>query len=362
MKSNKPDISLIRKYLKGELDAKAMYELERHAQDDPMLMDVIMGMEGDHQDTDTASLSSIDELIRKRVQQPAKPTRIFERRSWAIAASLIFVFMAAFWMFRSPRSLPVRQQQVQVDQAAPAEQKAVENTPSAPVIVREIPVKDTRLAKSIRKIIKPGIAKISAKEAVPPAPFAQSPAKTVIDSAAIARTAALNQYAGITTAKQTDNSPGKPLNEVVVVGYAAARKKEVTAASTTIMATTITPAASKVLQGKVSGAEINNDQSLSEVVVVKKGPEVSAEAKPVQGWKAYKKYLQENAILTDGTSGSVVVAFIINRQGSPDKLRIVKGLSDEINRKAILLIGNGPRWIAGTDHPDEEITIRIRFH
>lgn len=361
MKSNKPDISLIRKYLNGELDTKAMYELERQAQDDPMLMDVIMGMEGDHQETDEASLSSIDELIRKRVQQPAKTTRIFERRSWAIAASLIFALMAAFWMFRSPDSPSVKQQQVQVKQAAPAEEKAVpvENKPS------EISVKETQMAKTIRKTIKPEMAKISAKQTAPPAPFAQSPVKAVVDSAAIARAAALNQYADVTitkhlnnaTAKQQDNSSDKQLNEVVVVGYAVTRKKEVAAATTNL---NTSPAA--VLQGKVSGVEINNDQSLSEVVVVKKGPEASAEPKPVQGWKAYKKYLKENAILMDGTSGSVVVAFMINRQGSPDKLRIVKGLTDEINRKAILLIGNGPRWIAGTDHPEKEITVRIRFH
>lgn len=358
---------MIRKYLNGELDARAMYELERQAQDDPMLMDVIMGMEGDRQDTDEARLSEIDELIRTRVQQPAKTTRIFERRSWAIAASLIFALMAVFWMFRSPQSPSVKQQQVQVKQTAPAEQKTVpdENKPS--VIQPQIPVKETRLAKSIRKTIKPEMAKISAKETAPPAPFAQSPVKAVIDSAAIARAAALNQYAGIATAKQLNNAPvkqldnssAKQLNEVVVVGYGATRKKEVMAAASNLKNALNTAGP---LQGKVSGVETNNDQSLSEVVVVSRNAEASAEAKPLMGWKAYKKYLKENAILTDGTYGSVVVAFMINRQGSPDKLRIVKGLTEEINRKAILLIGNGPRWIAGTDNPDGEITIKIRFH
>lgn len=353
MKSNKPDISLIRKYLNGELDARAMYQLERQAQDDPMLMDIILGMEGDHQDADEVNLAGIDELIKKRVQE-SKTVKIFAWKPWIAAASLIFAFMAAFWMFRSPQQAVVVKQ-VQVKQKS-------EPVPAVPAIVPEIQIKEPQLAVKVpRKTIKPDLAKISAKETVPPAPFAQSPVKAVIDSAAIARAAGLNQYAGNATAKQLNNPSDKQLNEVVTVAYGVSKKKEITG-DTGNLKTALDTSPARTLQSKVPGVAINNDQSLSEVIVVNRNAETSGEAKPVMGWKAYKKYLKENAILTDGTSGTVVVAFIINGHGLPDKLRIVKGLTGEINRKAILLIGNGPRWIAGKDDPNEEITIRIRFH
>ena len=37
------DISQIKKYLEGKLDARSRYELERRAQDDPFLMDALEG-------------------------------------------------------------------------------------------------------------------------------------------------------------------------------------------------------------------------------------------------------------------------------------------------------------------------------
>ena len=42
--SKKNDILQIRKYLNGELNARAMHQLERRAQDDPFLMDAMKVM------------------------------------------------------------------------------------------------------------------------------------------------------------------------------------------------------------------------------------------------------------------------------------------------------------------------------
>lgn len=369
MKSNQPDIYLIRKYLNGELDAKAMYKLERQAQDDPMLMDMIMGMEGDHQDADEVSLSEIDDLIRKRVQE-SKTVKIFAWKPWAAAASLIFAFMAAFWMFRSPQSPPAKQQ-MQVKQAAPAEQKnaPVENKAPAPVILPKTPLQHIQIAKSSVKTMKPELAKISAAIAAAPAPFDQVPAKVVVDSAAIARAAELNQYAGNATAKQ--------LNEVVVVGYGVAKKKEVTSAVSTVKpALNTSPVA---LQGKTPGTMITGDQSMNEVVTVgygikrnnkslqetvvtKNNIKASGEAQPAIGWKAYKKYLKENAVLGDGTKGTVVITFSVSTDGLPANLKIVKSLSGEADKMAVSLIYGGSRWIAGKDDPAEEITVKVKFH
>jgi len=42
MTKHEKDISQLKKYLEGKLDARSMYELERRAQDDPFLQDMKM--------------------------------------------------------------------------------------------------------------------------------------------------------------------------------------------------------------------------------------------------------------------------------------------------------------------------------
>lgn len=351
-----------------------MYKLEREAQDDPMLMDVIIGMEGDHQDSDDVTLSEIGDLIRKRVQE-SKTVRIFAWKPWAAAASLIFAFMAAFWMFRSPHYLPVKQQ-MQVKQAAPAEKQpepTIENKVPAPVILPKIPLKHIQIAKSSEKTMKPELAKVSPKTAAAPAPFDQVPAKVVVDSAAIVRIALLKQNTrrdSIALERMAERS-----DNVVTTAMGVQRKVAIRGKST------INDTSANALQGKVSGVMINDSQSLSEVVTVgfgvkrnskeqslaevvvtKNKTKAPGKAQPVIGWREYKKYLKKNAVLSDSTKGTVVITFSISPDGLPANLKIVESLSGEADRMAVSLIYGGSRWIAGKDDLSKEITVKIRFH
>jgi hypothetical protein len=62
------DISLIRKYLSGELDARAMHLLERRAQDDPFLMDALEGYENTKSDS-VVPLSELSARLHNRVEK-----------------------------------------------------------------------------------------------------------------------------------------------------------------------------------------------------------------------------------------------------------------------------------------------------
>jgi hypothetical protein len=99
---NRSDISQIQKYLNGELDARAMYELELRAQNDPMLMDVMAGMEaahGNHQ----PHLDAIDQLVKQRVaRDKIRVLPIF--KYWAAAASVMLMLGIGGWWFT--RQLP----------------------------------------------------------------------------------------------------------------------------------------------------------------------------------------------------------------------------------------------------------------
>lgn len=104
MSANKPDILLIQKYLNGELDARAMHELERRALDEPFLMEALEGYEanGKNQRDNLAGL-------QKQLQQRIAPK---QRRLWpviSIAASvLIFMSIGGWWLlnYRPPANKP----------------------------------------------------------------------------------------------------------------------------------------------------------------------------------------------------------------------------------------------------------------
>ena len=96
MNKRETDISLIRKYLDGELDARAMHQLERRAQDDPFLMDALEGYERAGSD----QLKQLDELagrLRRRIEPKQK--RIIPLNFLAIAASVLIIFtIGGLWL------------------------------------------------------------------------------------------------------------------------------------------------------------------------------------------------------------------------------------------------------------------------
>jgi TonB family protein len=94
--AKRPDISQIRKYLNGELDARAMHDLERQALDDPFLQDALDG----YQHTGKEQQANIREL-NKRLKHR---TGIVKKRftmwpAMAVAASvLLFIAVGGWWL------------------------------------------------------------------------------------------------------------------------------------------------------------------------------------------------------------------------------------------------------------------------
>lgn len=108
--------------------------------------------------------------------------------------------------------------------------------------------------------------------------------------------------------------------------------------------------------------------ALSEVVVTGYGTkkdadgEPSAEsAHPQDGWGTLKKYLQTNAFLTDGTTGSVSVVFTVDTNGALSDFKIKKSLNTTADQKAIDLIKTGPSWVGNNNHKPEQVTFKVKF-
>jgi hypothetical protein len=142
MRKKETDILLIRKYLNGELDARAMHQLERRAQDDPFLMDAIEGYEKVKNDQQL-QLNQLSASLQQRITH--KESRIIPWRMIAIAASvLVFFTIGGLWIYNS--------RQPDVPNVALAVKPQVKQSPPATSLAKQSPpapepaVQDNKIA------------------------------------------------------------------------------------------------------------------------------------------------------------------------------------------------------------------------
>jgi len=125
------------------------------------------------------------------------------------------------------------------------------------------------------------------------------------------------------------------LDEVVVVGYGVQRKADMTGAVTTV--------------------EINDGAGYQS-------------ACPVPGYRKFREYIENNLQFPDKDTAQlkvvVVLSFIVDGDGRPKDISVVKSPGNEFSNEAIRLLINGPDWFP-PEHDgmkvEEETRIRIVF-
>jgi len=149
----------IRKYLQGELDAKAMHQLERRAQDDPFLMDAIEGYTnagGDQQD----NLMDLSDRLAQRTTEPRR--KIVPLWMISAAASVLVVCSVGVWWFYKNNNTNI----------PPAKQVAANiTTPAAPSPVVVPPADSIAKTKSIAATKTP----VTTVHHTAPSPVADKP-------------------------------------------------------------------------------------------------------------------------------------------------------------------------------------------
>ena len=334
MKNNQPDISLIRKYLNGELDAAAMYKLERQAENDPLLMDVIRGMENGQQQEDESRLLEIDQLINRRVQE-RKVQKMTPWKLWAAAASLLLISaVTGILVYNKPSG-----------NKHTADLAKSENNIPAPVIGEENAKVETGIQYESVPLVSADTATVVRAKAPVSGRVAavKKPHLKLNDSASIA---------AISSAQKDKASQIEydPLKEVPVrVGYGVTRNSNIAASRMKTTEDTI----NRALAGRVAGTATE----LNEITVAMASPAKSGSGEPVIGWDKYKLYLQKNAVNNGARAGTVVLAFKIDGNGRPFQIRIVRGINDAVNQKAEELLTGGSKW----NWTEKEITLQIKF-
>jgi TonB family protein len=102
------DPELIRKYLAGELDNKAMHALEKQALDDPFLADALDGF-AERVTDQRVHLADLNKRLEVRTKGtlPKKGVRIFKIDArWMAAAGVALVVAVLFWMWQRTEENP----------------------------------------------------------------------------------------------------------------------------------------------------------------------------------------------------------------------------------------------------------------
>jgi hypothetical protein len=277
VENSKTDILLIRKYLNGELDERAMYQLERRAQDDPELMDLMIGMESGTAAEDELNLQNLHERINERVGK-GYSKKLYPYRSWAVAASLFLcASIAAFLFFKQPGQKVsntgiakspqiVRTKPVQIPdtiQKPVAASSGIEPAALATMIASN---KTAPIVKAKNSILNPAEAVVSAEQINPSAARARIAVASVIP---LSQNDSLYQASG-------------DLAEIVVKSSPVQNKVVITSSSAMISNTNMLP--ETALQGRVAGVTINSRKAAVSKTMKIGGIVTSADDKtPVAG-------------------------------------------------------------------------------
>jgi hypothetical protein len=448
------DISQIRKYLNGELDARAMHRLERQAQDDPFLMDALEGYQNARSDQQM-NLNSLAARLNERVSE--KRSRIIPLRIIAIAASVMIICGAGLWWLKQKPGI--------IKPPSKMQAAVTPGTASSADTVREPakPAKNTMAAAAAKKP-----AQNAGTAEMPSAPNAAKLQANADKEAAPAVIAA------DTKAQYQAVKDSTPLNEMIAMGYTGAKKKDTTA-RVMLKEVVIDTAPQHMLQAKVAGVKVypstesaadlnkvitqgnlgniainqlttnpvvqgktigqDKDQQINRTPVKAGGTnqvartdakryfktnadtspsnlaanapgfrarrssanltardtvkakedsdgksedlaetiatgytsqpvdasEMDVAAHPQKGWSAFRRYLKINAVSPDQAAGTVKITFSVDKFGSVSNIKVIKGLSDAANKKAISLVKDGPEWAGNSNKRPETVTLRIKF-
>lgn len=378
---------LIRQYLAGELDDKAMHALERQALDDPFLADALEGYTL-HDPEQAAHQEDLASRLSERVASRGR-IRPMIYRAAAAAAILLLMFSAGWFLWNQQQATPIAGVNTPKpsQQASPvfsehgdtapapanADHLAQKNTPvapAAPEVAKKQKESQEQAVEATDKIV-PYTKSEAANETIPSAnkrvpDLTGIPAVTPgvrvehrEDQRNLVPSTSDKKDTQIRIRGQSSLALGKPdsqrnaLNEVVVIGYGVQKKQNVTGAVSVLQQNSITDSnAQAVLAGKAAGVNISSDDDN----MAYRAPA------PVTGETAFENYLKTKTVNPGNKySGTVRVSFIVMPDGSLQDFRIIRHLNEECDAEAIRVIKEGPTWAPASDGKPAKVKIRVKF-
>lgn len=249
MSVNKPDISLIEKYLNGELDARAMHELERQALDDPFLADALEGY-AQKQGSSTAHLYDLNRRLQERIKPETKRLSLIATLSIA-ATVLVFVGIGSWYWLFNKHSASIKNTPT-ADKTEVVKIPPVTTTKPTPQIVQ--PELEQAAPRWVAN--KPRLKNKGTKDNLLAGVRADSSGAVLANLTEPKSDSGNNSSLGRANGKfeqKAKENLGRQLNEVVVVGYGTQHKQSITGSVATVEPQSIQPA----LAGRVAGIAVS---------------------------------------------------------------------------------------------------------
>ena len=357
------------RYHSGTMLPEEMHALEKAALEDPFLADALEGYaysKNPGEELDTIKM----QLEERRKQKNVFSLSSFSQNTWWKVAAMFIVIAGAGYFFLSinpqkDTSLAVKENQskkedtaiiskIKNDTAASEGNVAFEKTSgekenntraklpasslkSFPSLVEqaqhvEKKMKEERLADEKEKTMVMSADKMKSKDITLSDSEDKSFLRSSDTSALVAASA--DVYSMDTNKAVAMNKKNATLNEVVVTGNGAARKKS------------MPQPIAKELQGKVSGVTIN-----SSTPYLKDGKE------------KFDQYIKDNAPTVFDSTGeripvNILLSFILNEKGKPSNIKVLESSCNACEDEAIRLLKDGPDWVG---KPGVKGTVRIQF-
>lgn len=406
MSDSNYDITYLKKYVNGQLSPKEMYAIEREAQRDPMLADILVGIE---MDQNSAVPSELNARIAQRIEHKKETKiKVFDWKRLAIAATVVAVLSAGILYFQQQKSPSEakRTADVAVPADVPLSKSIPQNdTTTSSAIEPSIKEKDSPRLADNRKSSDLGQYKeetvpVHQEPSVRIAPvekmnsgihrdraiadskmldsvevFGYTPQakKSITGSSVVIRGQQVNQsyalagrIAGVNVTPQTFGSPlqvtvrdketGLPISGVTIMQPNSklatntdAQGKATIQPSTVdslvdIMAVGYNTVALNMRRNKNLNIKLQpSSATLDEVVVTTMSSRKIKSAEPVWGWKSFNNYVKKKTA-NSRYEGTVRLNFYIDKDGFPSNINILQSANDYLDNKAKEILLSGPKW------------------
>lgn len=308
------------RYHSGKMTPKEMHDLEKAALDDPFLADALEGY--------FYSSNPVNESTELKAailhKKPSSRNRVAILR---IAAAFFVIAAAALWIFQTAEQdeIPIAQtetfrvQDTSVTTENPQTAARQKNAPSPKTIPESSSVvkqKGKPEPKEMNEIPRPEIASLNA-DTVPSsiapvsAPLAAS--RSIHDSNA-REIMKYNDSGQIAALPKRDTSPRHFFRNKLEQRSAILK-----------------PVDTERLK------MLEEAHNYSNFIMESPLPE------PVEGWKKFDEYLQENKPVSKHT-GTVTLEFVVSLTGHPTKIFVVHSTCSACEKSAVLLLRDGPKW------------------
>ena len=395
------DIAILEDYLDGKLDPKSMNRVERASLEDPFVAEALAGLSMSPKRS-LASLSLLQKQLHERIaeQQHVKKSAVitWQRLSIAATAAVLFISVGViFWMKQVSYQENLAKLPKKVDVSIAPKVDDVEQTKVAAKTTGETISSDIAMSAQVKAVSRPKVsaapatAVLSRKKFINGAVTDETSGEPVVganiyvmDGAGRPKVMGRTDGTGkfnisadslgkdqeilvSSISYKTKKLTAKPdellaislteeksqMNEVVIRGYQKRTREATTGSSFIVSGKEVkdTPVANveSLLQGKVAGLNIQNST----------GSPINAS--PVGGWLKFREYLiKGNKYSSEAKAGQSLEYKFTVKDGKPDKITIVKGLSRRFDREAVRLIKEGPDWKL-VDLADPEVTVVLEY-